>query len=92
MSAQIVCMSLSCNEGANDEKIEDRSDVEGQTQENSPVNDADRPMFFIQLSSVQMISGSWACPCQGTSLSIYESDKTNAAGCKSMGQKKKEDA
>lgn len=81
MSAQIVCMSLSCNEGANDEKSEERSDVEGQTQENSPVNDADRPMFFIQLSSVQMISGSWACPCQGTSLSIYESDKTSAAGC-----------
>ncbi|MGY4501492.1 hypothetical protein ACVWYH_005423 [Bradyrhizobium sp. GM24.11] len=36
------CLGQVRNEGANDEKIEERSDVERQTQENSPVNDADR--------------------------------------------------
>lgn len=50
------------------------------------------PMFFLQVSSVQMISSSWGCPCQGTSRSMYESDNTSGAGCKSVGQKKKEDA
>lgn len=50
------------------------------------------PMFFIQVSSVQMISSSWGCPYHGTSRSMYESHNTSGAGCNSIGQKIKEDA
>lgn len=47
-------------------------------------------MFFIQVGSVQMISGSWGCPCRGASRSMYESDNTSDAGCNSIGQKKED--
>lgn len=44
-------------------------------------------MFFIQVGSVQMISGSWGCPCRGANRSMCDSDKTSGAGCNSIGRK-----
>ncbi|MET4449142.1 hypothetical protein ABIB75_007454 [Bradyrhizobium sp. GM2.2] len=42
-------------------------------------------MIFIQVGSVQMISGSWGCPCPGA-RSMCDSDKTSGAECNSIGQ------
>ncbi|MGY4372925.1 hypothetical protein ACVWZR_001910 [Bradyrhizobium sp. i1.3.1] len=43
------------------------------------------PMFFIQISSVQMIRSIWDCPCRGGNRSIYRPEDTSGAGVNSIG-------
>lgn len=77
------------NEVTHDEKIQVEIIVERPTaRELSGGRFRTEPMFFIQISSVQMIRSIWGFPCRGGSRSMYDSDDTSGAGVHSIGQKK----
>lgn len=77
------------NEVTHDEKIQLKIIVERPTTtELSGGRFRTEPMFFVQISSVQMISSIWGCPCRGGSRSMYQSDDTRGAGVKSIGRSK----
>ncbi|WP_144030666.1 hypothetical protein [Bradyrhizobium japonicum] len=74
------------NEVTHDEKLQAKIVVERPTTtELSGGQFRTEPMFFIQISSVQMIRSIWGCRCRGGSRSIYQSDDTSGAGVNSTG-------